>query len=468
MDSVLSPWQQSVEDCINTIYLLFSAYLVFIMQLGFAMLCAGSVRAKNAMNIMLTNVVDAVVGSLSFYLFGFAFAFGSDFTTNPFIGSTYFALNNVPNSSYDYSFFLFQWAFAIAVAGITSGSIAERTQFSAYLVFSFFLSGFVYPVVVHWLWSTHGWLSPSSTTGLLFGSGAIDFAGSGVVHLVGGVAGLWGSLIEGPRVGRFDAFGHPVPMRGHNATLVVLGTFLLWFGWFGFNPGSFEKILVAYPTTTDQGNWTGIGRAAVVTTLSGSTAGIVTLFGRRLLVGHWNTLDVCNGVLGGFVAITSGCAVVEPWAGVVCGFFAAWVLIGLNILALKLQYDDPLEAAQLHGGCGAWGLIFTGLFAKEEFVIQAYDSGKSGVVRSYGVLMGGGWGLFGAQVVELFAIVGWVSVTMGPLFYILHKLRLLRITVDEEVAGLDISSHGGYAYTQTEESNGRFYTDYVRMQNEQS
>ncbi|KAL7153237.1 hypothetical protein ABFS83_04G153200 [Erythranthe nasuta] len=456
-------WESSVTESINAIYLLFSAYLVFVMQLGFAMLCAGSVRAKNAMNIMLTNVVDAVVGSLSYYLFGFAFAFGEGPNENPFIGTSYFALHSIPSSSYDYSFFLYQWAFAIAVAGITSGSIAERTQFSAYLIFSFFLSGFVYPVVAHWVWSSSGWLSSSS---LLFGSGAIDFAGSGVVHLVGGVAGLWGALIEGPRVGRFDAFGKPMVMRGHNATLVVLGTFLLWFGWFGFNPGSFGKILVAYPNTVNQGNWTAVGRTAVTTTLAGSTAGIVTLFGRRLLVGHWDALDVCNGLLGGFVAITSGCSVVEPWAAIVCGFFAAWVLIGLNILALKLKIDDPLEAAQLHGGCGAWGLIFTGLFAKEEFIIQAYDSGLIGASRSSGLLMGGGWGLIGAQLVELLAIVGWVSLTMGPLFYLLHWLGILRISMDDEVAGLDISSHGGYAYNAHEEESGpRFYGDYMRMQN---
>nr|GEU41542.1 non-specific phospholipase C1 [Tanacetum cinerariifolium] len=466
MKSALISWETSVTDSINAIYLLFSAYLVFMMQLGFAMLCAGSVRAKNAMNIMLTNVVDAVVGSLSYFLFGFAFAFGGESDSNPFIGTHYFALNNIPSNSYDYSFFLYQWAFAIAVAGITSGSIAERTQFSAYLVFSFFLTGFVYPVVAHWVWSSNGWLNPGSTS-LLFGSGSIDFAGSGVVHLVGGIAGLWGALIEGPRVGRFDAFGKPVQMRGHSATLVVLGTFLLWFGWFGFNPGSFNKILVSYPDSFDQGNWTAVGRTAVTTTLAGSTAGIVTLFGRRLLVGHWDALDVCNGVLGGFVAITSGCSVVEPWAAIVCGFFAACVLIGLNIIALKLQYDDPLEAAQLHGGCGAWGLIFTGLFAKEEFVIETYNSGSLGITRPYGLFLGGGWGLIGAQVVEVVVILAWVSITMGPLFYILHKLRILRISSDEEIAGLDISSHGGYAYNaHHEESGPRLYGEYLRLQDQ--
>lgn len=466
-----SSWEQSVTDSINTIYLLFSAYLVFVMQIGFAMLCAGSVRSKNAVNIMLTNVVDAVVGTLSFYLFGFAFAFGDGGSnSNPFIGTNLFALVSFPNNSYDYSFFLYQWAFAIAVAGITSGSIAERTQFSAYLVFSFFLTGFVYPVVAHWVWASNGWLS-SSSSHLFLGSGAIDFAGSGVVHLVGATAGLWGSLIEGPRVGRFDAFGKPVPLRGHNASLVVLGTFLLWFGWFGFNPGSFDKIVVAYPDELNRGNWTAIGRTAFVTTLAGSTAGIVTLFGRRLLIGHWDAIDVCNGLLGGFVAITSGCSVVDPWAAIICGFVSAWVLIGLNILALKMNYDDPLEAAQLHGGCGAWGLIFTGLFAKEEFVIQAYDEGVKGVSRPYGLLLGGGWSLIGAQIVELLAILGWVSVTMGPMFYALHKLKILRISRDDEVKGLDISIHGGHGYSydhHEQDGHPQSYADYMHLRDGQS
>jgi Amt family ammonium transporter len=225
---------------IDNTYLLFSAYLVFAMQLGFAMLCAGSVRAKNTMNIMLTNVLDAAAGGLSYYLFGFAFAFGSP--SNGFIGRHFFGLTDYPKPSGDYSFFLYQWAFAIAAAGITSGSIAERTQFVAYLIYSSFLTGFVYPIVSHWFWSSDGWASPNRTGNLLFGSGVIDFAGSGVVHMVGGIAGLWGAFIEGPRVGRFDQSGRSVALRGHSASLVVLGSFLLWFGWYGFNPGSFLTI----------------------------------------------------------------------------------------------------------------------------------------------------------------------------------------------------------------------------------
>ncbi|XP_058183247.1 ammonium transporter 1 member 2-like [Rhododendron vialii] len=433
---------------INNTYLLFSAYLVFAMQLGFAMLCAGSVRAKNTMNIMLTSVLDAAAGGLSYYLFGFAFAFGT--SSNGFIGRHSFGLTGVPSPDFDYSFFLYQWAFAIAAAGITSGSIAERTQFVAYLIYSTFLTGFVYPVVSHWFWSKDGWASAYRTDGhRLFKSGVIDFAGSGVVHMVGGIAGLWGALIEGPRIGRFDGTGRSVVLRGHSASLVVLGSFLLWFGWYGFNPGSFLTIAKTYGTDRPfYGQWSGVGRTAVTTTLAGCTAALTTLFSKRLLAGHWNVTDVCNGLLGGFAAITSGCSVVEPWSAIVCGFVAAWVLIGCNKLAEKFKYDDPLEAAQLHGGCGAWGILFTGLFAREGYVSEVYSPG-----RPYGLFMGGGGRLLAAQIIQILAIFGWVTVTMGPLFYSLHKLKLLRISSKDEMAGIDQTRHGGFAYVYHDEDD---------------
>ncbi|KAD7477423.1 hypothetical protein E3N88_00559 [Mikania micrantha] len=364
---------------IDNTYLLFSAYLVFAMQLGFAMLCAGSVRAKNTMNIMLTNVLDAAAGGLSYYIFGFAFAFGVP--SNGFIGKHYFGLKSLPSKDFDYSNFLYQWAFAIAAAD--------------------------------------GWAGAARTSGsLLFGSGAIDFAGSGVVHMVGGIAGFWGALIEGPRIERFDRSGQFVPLRGHSGSLVVLGAYY--------------------------GQWSAVGRTAVTTTLAGCTAGLTTLFSRRLLVGHWNVTDVCNGLLGGLAAITSGCSVVEPWAAIVCGFIAAWVLIGLNKLAEKMKYDDPLEAAQLHGGCGAWGLLFTGLFAKKQYVCEVYTGGSC--VRPYGLFMGGGGKLFAAQIIQILVIIGWVSATMGPLFYIMMKLKLLRVSREDEMAGMDMTRHGGFAY----------------------
>jgi ammonium transporter, Amt family len=435
------------SHAIDSTYLLFSAYLVFAMQLGFAMLCAGSVRTKNTMNIMLTNVLDACTGALFYYLFGFAFAFGTP--SNAFIGKQFFGLKKLPQTGFDYPFFLYQWAFAIAAAGITSGSIAERTQFVAYLIYSAFLTGFVYPVVSHWFWAVDGWASAFNTSPL-FKSGVIDFAGSGVVHMVGGIAGLWGALIEGPRIGRFDHAGRSVALKGHSASLVVLGTFLLWFGWYGFNPGSFNIIDKSYgPSGSINGQWSAVGRTAVTTTLAGSVAGLTTLFGKRLQTGHWNVIDVCNGLLGGFAAITSGCSVVDPWAAVICGFVSAWVLISGNWLAAKLKFDDPLEATQLHGGCGMWGIIFTALFARKRYVEEVYSAG-----RPYGLFMGGGGRLLGAHLVGILAIIGWVSATMGPLFLLLHKLNLLRISADDELAGMDQTRHGGSAYNDEEPHNG--------------
>uniref|UniRef100_A0A2N9HP34 Ammonium transporter AmtB-like domain-containing protein n=1 Tax=Fagus sylvatica TaxID=28930 RepID=A0A2N9HP34_FAGSY len=351
---------------IDNTYLLFSAYLVFAMQLGFAMLCAGSVRAKNTMNIMLTNVLDAAAGGLSYYLFGFAFAF-----------------------------------------------------------------------VSHWFWSSDGWASPNRTDNLLFGSGVIDFAGSGVVHMVGGIAGLWGAFIEGPRVGRFDQSGRSVALRGHSASLVVLGSFLLWFGWYGFNPGSFLTIAKGYGDGGSYyGQWSAIGRTAVTTTLA----------------------DVCNGLLAGFAAITSGCSVVEPWAAIICGFVASWVLIGCNKLAEKLKYDDPLEAAQLHGGCGAWGVLFTGLFATTSYVNEVYP-GQPG--RPYGLFMGGGGKLLAAQIVQILVVLGWVTATMGPLFYLLNKMKLLRVSRDDEMAGMDLTRHGGFAYAYHDEDDQSIKHAYI-------
>nr|XP_043616628.1 ammonium transporter 1 member 1-like [Erigeron canadensis] len=433
---------------VDSTYLLFSAYLVFSMQLGFAMLCAGSVRAKNTMNIMLTNVLDAAAGGLFYYLFGFAFAFGTP--SNGFIGKHNFALKDIPSSDFDYSYFLYQWAFAIAAAGITSGSIAERTQFVAYLIYSAFLTGFVYPVVSHWFWSVDGWASASNLDDLFLGSGVIDFAGSGVVHMVGGIAGLYGALIEGPRIGRFDHTGRSVALRGHSASLVVLGTFLLWFGWYGFNPGSFTKILSPYESGNYYGQWSAVGRTAVTTTLAGCTAALTTLFGKRMISGHWNVTDVCNGLLGGFAAITAGCSVVDPWAAIICGFVAACVLTGCNMLAEKFKYDDPLEAAQLHGGCGAWGIIFTALFARKKYVNEVYP-GKPD--RPYGLFMGGGGKLLAAHVIQILVIFGFVSATMGPLFLILRKLKLLRISAEDETAGMDMTRHGGFAYVYHDEGS---------------
>ncbi|PON64140.1 Ammonium transporter [Parasponia andersonii] len=429
----LSIWENIVirDSMFTTTYLIFSAYLLFLTQLTFAVLCANA--SLRFANIILINLV-AISGSLTFYVL-----FGGG-------ANVFDAYDSNPEGSFDeyMRFFLFRCASAVAAAGVAAAAVAGRTRLGAYLVFSIFIACFVYPVVAHLVWSSDGPLSPSSAE-LLFGSGAIDFAGSGVVHVVGGVSGLWGSLIDGPRImGWFSACKKALPIMVRGAVVVVLGLCLLWFG---FYLGLFGNIFVAYSSATaNQVNWALMGRAAVVTAIAALTAGIVGFLGRRVLVGQWDALDAANGMLSGLVAISSGCPVVEPWAAVVCGLFAASILIGLNVSTQKLQFDDPLEAAQLHGGCGAWGLIFTGLFAKKELVVQAYSTpGESGVTRPFGLLMGGGWGLLAAQIIELLVVVGWVSVTVGLLFYILHKFRILRIPLDKEIQGLDnFSCNGGY------------------------
>ncbi|GBG41633.1 hypothetical protein CBR_g74721 [Chara braunii] len=434
----------------NAMFLLFSAYLVFAMQAGFGMLCAGSVRAKNALNIMLTNVMDAAAGAISFFVFGFAFAFGGGAESNAFIGDYNFAQSHfsADDALANYGMWMFQWAFAAAAAGITSGSIAERTQFTGYLAYSTFLTGFVYPVIAHWVWAPSGWISAFNTGNMFLDVGMVDFAGSGVVHMTGGIAGFMGAWIEGPRLGRFDAKGRTQEMKGHSGTLVVLGTFLLWFGWYGFNPGSLTAIVPADGVLKHAI----VARAAVTTTLSGGAAALTTLFARRWMTGHWNVTDVCNGLLGGFAAVTAGCSVIEPWAAILLGFLAAWTLIGMNRLAERIKYDDPLEAFQLHGGCGLLGVVFVGLLAKKSFLMEAYGKVEG---TPYGLFYGGGGKLLAAQLIGAICIAAWTAVTMGVLFYALQMFGLLRITQEEEAAGLDLTAHGNSSYVFDDGKGGQ-------------
>eukprot|EP00898_Chlorokybus_atmophyticus_P004244 jgi/Chlat1/4820/Chrsp31S04797 len=423
----------------NVGFLLFSAYLVFIMQAGFACLCAGTVRARSAKNILLKNTLDAAAGAIAFYLFGYAFAYGVGNNPNGFIGDAYFALSNFS----DWHSFIFQWAFAAAASTITIGSVAERTQMTAYLAFSFFLTGFVYPVVVHWAWSSEGWLSPFKSSGNFFADvGYLDFAGSGVVHMVGGFAGLVGAWIEGPRIGRFDANGKVVDMPGHSAVLVVLGTLLLWFGWYGFNPGS---------TLTIIGTYSIVGRVAVTTTLSASAAGVTTLYFKRIMYGQWDTIGVCNGALAGLVAITGGCAVLEPWSAIICGGCAAIVFNYAIRLLWWLKIDDPLDAWPMHGACGAWGILYIGLMAKKSLMMEVYLKDDS---TPHGLFRGGGGKLLGAQLMGIVVIAAWTSALMFILFFGLHKLHLLRIPPEQEEVGIDVSKHGGHAYPDDQYTGG--------------
>lgn len=427
------------EGGVNYTFILVSAYLVFFMQTGFAMLCAGSVRTKNTMNILIKNVLDACAGALAYYVTGYAFAYGS--SANSFIGHSNFALAGIDKTGgdFDWSFYLFQWAFAAATATIVSGSVAERTQFAAYLGYSIFLTSFVYPVISHWGWSDEGWLSAfrGDYGSLLFDCGYLDFAGSGIVHMTGGLAGLAGAYFVGPRMGRFDEDGKPVEIRGHSASLVVLGTFVLWVGWYGFNPGSALAISgVEYYNVAS--------RAAVTTTLSAASGGVVTLFYLYFVNHIYDLIAVCNGVLGGLVGITAGCAVVEPWAAIIIGGIAAMVIQGADVVLLKFQIDDPLQAAHIHGFCGMWGVFVVGIIATEKYVQQVYGLDDRG--NYYGLFYGGGGNLLACQLIGIIAISAWTLGLLGPFFFAMNKIGLLRCSAEVEQIGLDVSKHGGSAY----------------------
>ncbi len=423
VQAALTTASETLEDhatAADKMYVLISGFMVFLMQSGFAMLTAGSVRSKNAKNVLIKNLLDACVGALAYFLFGYNFAYGAD--GNPFIGHGEFALSK--GWSTDFTSFFFQWTFAATAATIVSGSVAERTSFYAYLGYAFFLTAFVYPVVSHWVWDSSGFLTS------LFGVGMVDFAGCSVVHMVGGIAGIIGAIIVGPRIGRFEN-GKVQSMPGHSATLCTLGTFVLWFGWYGFNPGSTLGITGGAYATAE--------RCAVTTTLAAAAGGVTTLIVRKATDHIFDLISVLNGVLAGLVAITASCAFVEPWAAVVIGAIGAMIYIGSAELLLKLQIDDPLEAFPIHGATGFWGVIAGGLFNR-----AGLGSTKSGL------FFGGGGKLLAANVVGSIIIAAWTAALIGPFFYGMKAVKLLRISYDEELLGNDESKHGGAAYAFSE------------------
>ncbi|GFR51936.1 hypothetical protein Agub_g14457 [Astrephomene gubernaculifera] len=442
---------------LNTLYLTSCGALVFVMHAGFAMLCAGAIRSKNTMNILLQTVMDAAVSAIAFYILGYGFAYGSGDKPNGFIGDALFGLARwkpktiypdpeggavYPDYGVGWQNWFFQWAFAATATTIPAGAVAERLNFNAYLIYSFFISAFVYPVVVHWVWSAEGWLGYARSTAYshLFRAGMIDFAGSGVVHMTGGLAGLAGCIMVGPRMGRFDSNGNPVEMPGHSATLVVLGTVLLWFGWYGFNPGS--QLLI-----NSVANSAVVGRAAVTTTLGGAAGCLSCLVTALIRNKAWDLVAGCNGALVGFVTITAGAHVVEPWAALIAGLTGGWVFDAVCALFLKLRIDDPLSAAPMHAFCGAWGVFFVGLLAKREYICDAYGRDCSeGNWIADGLFYVGDGRLLASQVIGIICIFAWVFGLMTILFAALKAVKVLRISAEEEQAGLDVSKHGGSAY----------------------
>lgn len=444
---------------LTTLWLLLGAYMVFLMQAGFALLEAGSVRAKNTKNILIKNLMDGCLGALVWYFIGYHLAYGTKdlckggSDCNGFVGNgadvfmnkaaELAPLGNAGSGHY-YAGWMFQWAFAAAASTIVSGAVAERCKFGAYLAYTAALTGVIYPVVVNWGWSAHGWLSPwTGTEPYLGANGMIDFAGSGIVHMTGGVAALVGAIFLGPRTGRFSPSGECIDMPGHSSVLVALGTFILWFGWYGFNPVS--TLAFEYMETA--------ARVAVTTTLGAAAGGVTAL---SIHYGFTKSLDVgpmCNGILAGLVSITGNCVVIEPWAAALIGAIGAAIYYGFSALLRKLKIDDPLDASSVHGACGAWGVIAAGLFAKQKYVLNDY--GAEGGADDYGALYGGGGKQLGNQIAGVLAIIAWVGFTSSVLFGVLKYAGMLRVPVEEEEVGLDTSHHGGNAYNFEKELDSK-------------
>ena len=443
---------------IDHLWLLIAAFLVFLMQAGFAMLETGTVRQKNAKNIMIKNVMDLVVGAFVWWGFGFPFAYGGgDYSGNPpngFIGASGFffikgydacstednhpsaCLYPISPSIDSFAGWLFQWAFAATATTIVSGAVAERCSFLGYVIYATFITGFIYPVVVHWIWSPYGWLTAfrDSPHGAWVAPGAVDFAGSSVVHMVGGCTALVAAAILGPRIGRFDADGNVKPMGPHNAAFVGLGTLILWFGWYGFNPGSTLALSGGFVLLAE--------KVAVGTTLAAAGGGLAAICCCFIKDKHLDLPPLCNGILAGLVAVCSGVAVSEPWACFVIGIIGGFFEFGFAIAVQKMKIDDPLDAAAVHMGGGMIGMICGGLFGTRINTDAAYST-----EQPCGAFMPGcGGKQLGVNVLTMIMVAIW-SMGMGSIVFGSMRLAgILRISPEEEHAGLDASHHGGSAY----------------------
>ena len=414
---------EQVHTDMNTMWVLIAGILVFFMQAGFSMLEAGCVASKNVQNILYKNLMDACIGALVFWLFGYAVAYGTA-NDGPYIGSGNFALSEETNEGGAYHSFFFQWAFAATAATIVSGAVAERTKLTAYFAYSIFLTVIVYPVVVHWIWDSEGWLCAWGTSDSKLNNGMIDFAGSGVVHMVGGFSGLMGAIAVGPRLGRFDE-GGDAKYEPHNKLIAALGVAILWFGWYGFNAGS--TLLIA-------DGMSGVAsKVAVTTTLAAAGAATSCTIFSRVVYGHFDLMLSLNGVLAGLVSITAPCPVVDPWAAIIIGVIGSAVYM---VFSKLLKIDDPLDAFPIHGACGFWGVVSVALFCTDENVAYSYgwDNTDNLLITQ---LIGGG------------CIAGWTIVTSGSLFFALRMAGQIRVSAQEEEEGLDASEHNGSAFPES-------------------
>ncbi len=404
----------------DTIWILLATFLVFFMQAGFAMVEVGFTRAKNTVNILMKNIMDFSFGVLVFFFLGYGLMFGTDI--GGFIGKDGFLLSIIdPANTSNFSLWIFQAVFAATAATIVSGAMAERTKFRSYLVYTIFITALVYPVAGHWIWGG-GWLSSL---------GIIDFAGSTVVHSVGGWAALAGALILGPRYGKYGPGGTSKAIPGHNISLAALGVFILWFGWFGFNCGS-----------TLSGSSQALSTVAVTTTLAAASGAVSSMFFVWIRYKKPDASMTLNGALAGLVAITAGCAVVSPISAILIGLIAGIICpVFVDLFDKKFKIDDPVGAISVHGISGAFGTLAVGLFAEPQY------SAIGGYGETAGLFFGGGINLFVTQLIGVISVFAWAFGAMVLIFLAIKKTIGLRVSRETELKGLDIEEHAMEAYS---------------------
>jgi ammonium transporter, Amt family len=428
---------QNLRVGMDTLWVSIAAFLVFFMNAGFCMLETGFCRQKNAVNVLAKNLIVFAISTVAFWAIGFGLMFGDG---NPFFGTNGWFLSGADNSpatgdAYQGVFsalnwtgvplgakFLFQLVFAGTAATIVSGAVAERIKFVSFLIFSLFLVGIAYPITGHWIWGG-GWLAKA---------GFWDFAGSTVVHAVGGWAALMGAAFLGPRLGKYQN-GASVAMPGHNMSIATLGALILWLGWFGFNPGS---TMAVSPS---------IAHIALTTNLAGSLGGITATITAWVYLGKPDLSMIINGILAGLVGITASCAFVSlPWAAVI-GAIAGIIVVFSVTFFDRIKIDDPVGATSVHLICGIWGTLAVGLFAEGPAgALNLYEEGL-GPIR--GLLLGGGFGQVWSQVIGIVS-VGGITVLLSTIFWLAIKaISGIRVTAAEEIQGLDISEHGMEAYS---------------------
>ncbi len=398
-----------------SIWFLIGAALVFFMQCGFTMVESGFTRSKNAGNIIMKNMMDFCLGVIAFLLIGFNLMLGE--SVNGFFG---WGLNPFGDfASIDWSAFVFNVVFCATAATIVSGAVAERTKFSTYCIYSVIISAIIYPIQAHWVWNAEGWLVQM---------GFIDFAGSAAIHTVGGIAGLIGAMVLGPRIGKYDEHGKSQPILGHSITLGALGVFILWFGWYGFNG--------AAATSIEQ-----LGQIFVTTSIAPATATITAMMYTWIRNKKPDVSMSLNGSLAGLVAITAGCSNVDVIGSLVIGAVAGILVVAsVYVIENKLKIDDPVGAVAVHGVNGIWGTIAVGLFD--------YNNG---------LFYGGGVDQLLVQLIGIGAIALWTIVTVTIMFVVLHKTIGMRASIHEEIEGLDSTEHGlESAYPDFQSKNYKF------------